>query len=68
MKSLKARKVCVCKSVAFTPQSLQYEKTKVQMPEKSVRIGVLGASGYTGSEVSLSRNQQDFVFFLLVLY
>ncbi|KAG5548071.1 hypothetical protein RHGRI_013682 [Rhododendron griersonianum] len=50
-KSSKARKVCVCKSVAFTPQSLQYEKTKVQMPEKSVRIGVLGASGYTGSEI-----------------
>ncbi|KAG5548069.1 hypothetical protein RHGRI_013682 [Rhododendron griersonianum] len=66
-KSSKARKVCVCKSVAFTPQSLQYEKTKVQMPEKSVRIGVLGASGYTGSEVSLSRNQQDFVFFLLIV-
>ncbi|XP_058215588.1 probable N-acetyl-gamma-glutamyl-phosphate reductase, chloroplastic isoform X1 [Rhododendron vialii] len=50
-KSSKARKVCVCKSVAFTPQSLQFEKTKVQMPEKSVRIGVLGASGYTGSEI-----------------
>lgn len=34
-----------------SPQSLQFEELKAQDSEK-FRIGVLGASGYTGSEVS----------------
>ncbi|XAR72870.1 N-acetyl-gamma-glutamyl-phosphate reductase [Bertholletia excelsa] len=50
-KGLKARNLYVCGSVASTPQSLQSAKVKGQVPEKSVRIGVLGASGYTGSEI-----------------
>lgn len=33
--------------------------TKTQKAEKEVRLGVLGASGYTGSEVSA-----QFVFFM----
>lgn len=41
---------------------------KAQKVEKSVRIGVLGASGYTGSEVYLSRNSHKiplvFISFL----
>ncbi|KAL7002772.1 N-acetyl-gamma-glutamyl-phosphate reductase [Sarracenia purpurea var. burkii] len=45
-----ARKLYVCDSVTSTPQSLQFAKTKSQIPGKTVRIGVLGASGYTGSE------------------
>lgn len=41
---------------------------KAQNTEKSVRIGVLGASGYTGSEVYFSRNSQQirFGFYLFV--
>ncbi|KAF5954742.1 hypothetical protein HYC85_007598 [Camellia sinensis] len=50
VKSSKGRKLYVCNSVASTPQGLQFANTKVQIPEKTVRIGVLGASGYTGSE------------------
>ncbi|XP_043711611.1 probable N-acetyl-gamma-glutamyl-phosphate reductase, chloroplastic [Telopea speciosissima] len=38
-------------SVASSPQSLQFAKTKSQKSEEMVRIGVLGASGYTGSEI-----------------
>ncbi|KAL7246803.1 hypothetical protein ACSBR2_001835 [Camellia fascicularis] len=51
VKSSKGRKLYVCNSVASTPQGLQFANTKVQIPEKTVRIGVLGASGYTGSEI-----------------
>ncbi|KAI8011932.1 hypothetical protein LOK49_LG06G00129 [Camellia lanceoleosa] len=47
VKSFKGRKLYVCNSVASTPQGLQFANTKVQIPEKTVRIGVLGASGYT---------------------
>nr|CAD1841355.1 unnamed protein product [Ananas comosus var. bracteatus] len=38
-------------SVASSPQSLRSTKEKIDASEKSVRIGVLGASGYTGAEV-----------------
>eukprot|EP00262_Sarcandra_glabra_P012048 TRINITY_DN300_c0_g1_i1.p1 TRINITY_DN300_c0_g1~~TRINITY_DN300_c0_g1_i1.p1 ORF type:complete len:404 (-),score=72.16 TRINITY_DN300_c0_g1_i1:133-1344(-) len=38
-------------SVASSPQSLQFVKPAAQPSEKTVRVGILGASGYTGSEV-----------------
>ncbi|PSS26083.1 N-acetyl-gamma-glutamyl-phosphate reductase [Actinidia chinensis var. chinensis] len=50
-KSSKARKLHVRDTAASAPQSLSFAKIKAQMPEKTVRIGVLGASGYTGSEI-----------------
>ncbi|XP_057495775.1 probable N-acetyl-gamma-glutamyl-phosphate reductase, chloroplastic isoform X2 [Actinidia eriantha] len=48
-KNSKARKLHVRDTVAS--QSLSFAKIKAQMPAKTVRIGVLGASGYTGSEI-----------------
>jgi N-acetyl-gamma-glutamyl-phosphate reductase len=46
----KNRKLCIRGSVASTQQqSLHF--SKAQNPEKTIRIGVLGASGYTGSEI-----------------
>ncbi|OVA15457.1 Semialdehyde dehydrogenase [Macleaya cordata] len=55
------RKLFVRSSVASSPQSLQFAKTKTENSEKSVRIGVLGASGYTGSEiVRLLANHPQF--------
>ncbi|XP_020106176.1 probable N-acetyl-gamma-glutamyl-phosphate reductase, chloroplastic isoform X1 [Ananas comosus] len=38
-------------SVASSPQSLRSMKEMIDVSEKSVRIGVLGASGYTGAEI-----------------
>ncbi|GAB4824463.1 hypothetical protein Ancab_007349 [Ancistrocladus abbreviatus] len=39
-------------SVASTPpRNLEFPETKTRNLQKSVRIGVLGASGYTGSEI-----------------
>ncbi|KAG1368570.1 Semialdehyde dehydrogenase [Cocos nucifera] len=38
-------------SVASSQQSLQLAKPEAQKSEKTVRIGVLGASGYTGAEI-----------------
>ncbi|KAK9287159.1 hypothetical protein L1049_015570 [Liquidambar formosana] len=46
-----ARKLRVYSSVSSSAQSLQFAEKKVQKSEKTVRIGVLGASGYTGSEI-----------------
>lgn len=49
---LKIRKLCVRASVSTAaPRNSQFEETEAQKLEK-FRIGVLGASGYTGSEVS----------------
>lgn len=50
-KCSKFRKLCVRGSVASTPQSLQFPEVKAPKLEKTTRIGVLGASGYTGSEI-----------------
>ncbi|XP_058069285.1 probable N-acetyl-gamma-glutamyl-phosphate reductase, chloroplastic isoform X2 [Magnolia sinica] len=38
-------------SVGPAPQTLQSAKTVVHKSQETVRIGVLGASGYTGSEI-----------------
>ncbi|XP_010941855.1 probable N-acetyl-gamma-glutamyl-phosphate reductase, chloroplastic isoform X2 [Elaeis guineensis] len=38
-------------SVASSQQSLKLAKPEAQKSEKTVRIGVLGASGYTGAEI-----------------
>lgn len=46
-----ASKLCVRASVASSLQSLQFPDKKARESEKTVRIGVLGASGYTGSEI-----------------
>ncbi|XP_042493822.1 probable N-acetyl-gamma-glutamyl-phosphate reductase, chloroplastic [Macadamia integrifolia] len=55
------RKFCIRGSVASSPQSLQFAKTKTQKSEEMVRIAVLGASGYTGSEiVRLLANHPNF--------
>ncbi|XP_043714029.1 probable N-acetyl-gamma-glutamyl-phosphate reductase, chloroplastic [Telopea speciosissima] len=55
------RRLCIRGSVASSPQSLQFAKTKTQKSEEMVRIGVLGASGYTGSEiVRLLTNHPNF--------
>lgn len=42
---------CVRSSVASTPHSVSVRSPEKQNLQKSVRIGVLGASGYTGSEI-----------------
>ncbi|XP_068665892.1 probable N-acetyl-gamma-glutamyl-phosphate reductase, chloroplastic [Aristolochia californica] len=48
-------------SVAASPQSLPFRKAKIEKSEKTIRIGVLGASGYTGSEiVRLLANHPNF--------
>lgn len=41
-------------TVASSPISLQSANAKVQNPKETVRVGVLGASGYTGAEVHSS--------------
>lgn len=46
-----ARKFYVGASVASSPSSLQFAKAKVPNSKETVRIGVLGASGYTGAEI-----------------
>lgn len=43
-------KLCI-RAVASSPQHLQFAHSKAQKSEKAIRIGVLGASGYTGSEI-----------------
>uniref|UniRef100_A0A5B7AGU3 Probable N-acetyl-gamma-glutamyl-phosphate reductase, chloroplastic n=1 Tax=Davidia involucrata TaxID=16924 RepID=A0A5B7AGU3_DAVIN len=48
-KNTKVRKLRC--SVASTPQSSQFVKIKAQRSEKTIRVAVLGASGYTGSEI-----------------
>lgn len=51
VKNSMVKKHCVRASIATsTPQSFQIEENKSQKLEK-LRIGVLGASGYTGSEI-----------------
>ncbi|KAK3025634.1 hypothetical protein RJ639_042132 [Escallonia herrerae] len=51
-KSNQVRKLCIRGTVASTPQSLQVSRAEAHnKSEKTVRIGVLGASGYTGSEI-----------------
>ncbi|KAL5984870.1 hypothetical protein ACLOJK_041828 [Asimina triloba] len=48
-------------SVAPSPQTLQHAKSVTHKSQESVRIGVLGASGYTGSEiVRLLANHPQF--------
>lgn len=49
-KSSKLRRNFVRASSMASPQSLQFAAAKAQQSEK-FRIGVLGASGYTGSEI-----------------
>ncbi|KAK6946165.1 Semialdehyde dehydrogenase, NAD-binding [Dillenia turbinata] len=48
---VKIGRLYVQNSVASSPQSLQFAETKAQKSQNTVRIGVLGASGYTGSEI-----------------
>ncbi|XP_059663498.1 probable N-acetyl-gamma-glutamyl-phosphate reductase, chloroplastic [Cornus florida] len=40
-----------CSVASSTPQRMQFAKVKTQTPENTVQIAVLGASGYTGSEI-----------------
>ncbi|XP_057966542.1 probable N-acetyl-gamma-glutamyl-phosphate reductase, chloroplastic [Malania oleifera] len=51
LKKQYGRKVCIRNSVASSPPTLQFAETKALKSEKTVHIGVLGASGYTGSEI-----------------
>ncbi|KAI9180530.1 hypothetical protein LWI28_005757 [Acer negundo] len=44
-------KLCITGSATLSTKSLQIEDGKLQKPEKQVRIGLLGASGYTGAEI-----------------
>ncbi|KAF8392049.1 hypothetical protein HHK36_022389 [Tetracentron sinense] len=54
-------KLLIRGSVVSSPQNLQFAETKMHKSEKTVRIGVLGASGYTGSEiVRLLANHPQF--------
>ncbi|KAJ0963407.1 hypothetical protein J5N97_028529 [Dioscorea zingiberensis] len=46
-----ARSLLVRGSAVSSPQSVQDADLKVQKLKKAVRVGVLGASGYTGSEI-----------------
>lgn len=58
------KKLCVRASVATSvPQNLRVEENKAHTLEK-FRIGVLGASGYTGSEVAHLHN---FYFHFLII-
>lgn len=41
-------------SAVSSPQSVQDASLRMQRSKKTVRVGVLGASGYTGSEVLYS--------------
>ncbi|XP_077233113.1 putative N-acetyl-gamma-glutamyl-phosphate reductase [Tasmannia lanceolata] len=53
-------------SVTSSSQSLQFRKTMTHKLENTVRIGVLGASGYTGSEiVRLLANHPHFCITLM---
>ncbi|XP_026661276.2 probable N-acetyl-gamma-glutamyl-phosphate reductase, chloroplastic isoform X1 [Phoenix dactylifera] len=53
-------------SVASSQQSLQLAKGKTQKSEKTVQIGVLGASGYTGAEIiRLLANHPQFGIMLM---
>ncbi|KAI3441362.1 N-acetyl-glutamate semialdehyde dehydrogenase [Psidium guajava] len=45
------KQLLVRASVASSPQSLQFARKKSEKLQKDVRIAVLGASGYTGSEI-----------------
>lgn len=54
LKAVGLDRIYIIASVASTPPSLQFAvKSKAQL-QKDVRIAVLGASGYTGSEVCCS--------------
>ncbi|KAH7575182.1 hypothetical protein JRO89_XS02G0058700 [Xanthoceras sorbifolium] len=44
-------RLCIRGSATISTKSLQIEDGKLQKPEKQVRIGLLGASGYTGAEI-----------------
>lgn len=64
-RSSKKRRSCfrfyVKNSISSPPQTLQVAESKHQLSQKSVRIGVVGASGYTGSEiVRLLANHPNF--------
>lgn len=48
----KPKRLYVRGSATLSTKSLQTEEGKSQKSEKQVRIGLLGASGYTGAEVS----------------
>lgn len=50
-KSSNGRKLHIRGSVTSSPQSVQFAEAKAEKSGKAVRIGVLGASGYTGSEI-----------------
>ncbi|XP_073271626.1 probable N-acetyl-gamma-glutamyl-phosphate reductase, chloroplastic [Primulina huaijiensis] len=60
------RKLCVTASVSTAaPRNSQFEETEAQKLEK-FRIGVLGASGYTGSEIiRLLSNHPNFQITLM---
>ncbi|XP_048128900.1 probable N-acetyl-gamma-glutamyl-phosphate reductase, chloroplastic isoform X2 [Rhodamnia argentea] len=45
------KQLLVRASVASSPQSLRFARKKSEKLQKDVRIAVLGASGYTGSEI-----------------
>ncbi|KAL0356786.1 UNVERIFIED_CONTAM: putative N-acetyl-gamma-glutamyl-phosphate reductase, chloroplastic [Sesamum calycinum] len=66
IKNSKVKKLCLRASVATSaPKSLQFEVFKAQKFEK-FRIGVLGASGYTGSEIiRLLANHPNFQITLM---
>ncbi|XP_020273193.1 probable N-acetyl-gamma-glutamyl-phosphate reductase, chloroplastic isoform X2 [Asparagus officinalis] len=47
----KAKRFWVGASVGSSPSSLQFRNVKVHNSKETVRIGLLGASGYTGAEI-----------------
>ncbi|GAV90116.1 Semialdhyde_dh domain-containing protein/Semialdhyde_dhC domain-containing protein [Cephalotus follicularis] len=51
VKKLNQKKLTMRGSAAVTPRSLEIAKIAAPNLQKQVRIGVLGASGYTGAEI-----------------
>ena len=45
------RMLSIRASVVSSPDTLELSKANAKQAEKMVRVGVLGASGYTGAEV-----------------
>ncbi|XP_047325693.1 probable N-acetyl-gamma-glutamyl-phosphate reductase, chloroplastic [Impatiens glandulifera] len=61
VRNLKTGNLCVRNAATSIQQNLQFDQAPGQVSGKPVRIGVLGASGYTGSEiVRLLANHPSF--------
>lgn len=64
-KSSKAKGFWVGTSVASSRSRLQFHNVKAQNSKETVRIGLLGASGYTGAEVGTYYSLPIFLVFPL---